>query len=168
MNAIIYTTNTGSAKEYAELLSHETGIPAYSLSEAKGRIASGSDIIYIGWVMASTVKGCAKADKLYNIRAVCAVGMCRTGTQTENIRQKNSIRQDIPLFTLQGNLNVDKLRGIYRPMMKIMVKNVGQELSAKKDRTPDEDDMLDMMLHGENRVNIDNLKDVLGWYKAQK
>jgi len=52
--------------------------------------------------------------------------------------------------------------------LKIMVKNVGQELSAKKDRTPDEDDMLDMMLHGENRVNIDNLRDILGWYKAQK
>ena len=94
--------------------------------------------------------------------------MCRTGTQTENIREKNSIPQNIPLFTLQGNLNVEKLRGIYRPMMKIMVKNVGQELSAKKDRTPDEDDMLDMMLHGENRVNIDNLRDILGWYKAQK
>ncbi len=168
MNSIIYTTNTGSAKEYAELLSRETGIPSYPLSEAKGKVAAGSDIIYIGWVMAGTVKGYPKAAKQYNIRAVCAVGMCRTGTQTENIREKNSIPQNIPLFTLQGNLNVEKLRGIYRPMMKIMVKNVGQELSAKKDRTPDEDDMLDMMLHGENRVNIDNLRDILGWYKAQK
>ncbi len=168
MNAIIYTTNTGSAGEYAELLSRETGIPAYPLSEAKGNVAAGSDVIYLGWVMAASVKGYSKAIKQYNVRAVCAVGMCRTGTQTENIREKNSIPQDIPLFTLQGNLSVDKLRGIYRPMMKIMVKNVGQELSTKKDRTPDEDDMLDMMLHGENRVKADNLRDVLGWYKAQK
>ena len=35
MDAILYTTNTGSAEHYAKLLAHETGLPAYSLSEAK-------------------------------------------------------------------------------------------------------------------------------------
>lgn len=28
MNAIIYTTNTGSTEHYAKLLAHETGLPA--------------------------------------------------------------------------------------------------------------------------------------------
>lgn len=35
MNAIIYTTNTGSTEHYAKLLAHEKGLPAYSLAEAK-------------------------------------------------------------------------------------------------------------------------------------
>lgn len=36
MDAIIYTTNTGSTERYARLLSHETGLPAYSAAEAGG------------------------------------------------------------------------------------------------------------------------------------
>ena len=39
---------------------------------------------------------------------------------------------------------------------------------AKKDRTPEEDDMLDMMLHGGERVRIENLSAVLDWYNAQQ
>lgn len=35
MDAIIYTTNTGSTGQYAKLLAQETGLPAYSLAEAK-------------------------------------------------------------------------------------------------------------------------------------
>lgn len=33
MDEIIYTTNTGSTERYARLLSHETGLPAYSAAE---------------------------------------------------------------------------------------------------------------------------------------
>lgn len=36
-----------------------------------------------------------------------------------------------------------ELPGIYRPMMEIMVKTAGRSLAEKKDRTPEEDDMLD-------------------------
>ena len=35
MDAIIYTTNTGSTERYAKLLAQETGLPAYSLADAK-------------------------------------------------------------------------------------------------------------------------------------
>lgn len=59
MDAIIYTTNTGSTERYARLLSHETGLPAYSAAEA-GKYA-GAEIIYMGWIMAGSVKGYAAA-----------------------------------------------------------------------------------------------------------
>lgn len=114
------------------------------------------------------MKGYAKAAKRYHIRAVCAVGMGQTGTQTEIVRRKASVPSNIPLFTLQGNFDVKKLHGIYRPMMEIMVKTAGKSLAAKKDRTPEEDDMLDMMLHGGKRVRIENLSAVLDWYNAQQ
>lgn len=39
---------------------------------------------------------------------------------------------------------------------------------AKKDRTPEEDDMLDMMRCGGQRVKIENLSAVLDWYNAQQ
>ena len=164
MNAIIYTTNAGSTERYAKLLGHETGLPVYSLSEARGAVRNGADVIYLGWIMADSVKGYAEAAKRYRVRAVCAVGMGRTGTQTDNVREKTSVPGRIPVFTLQGDFNVKKLRGVYRLMMEIMVKTAGKCLAAKEVRTPEENDMLDMMLHGGERVSFVNLKAVLDWY----
>ena len=168
MDAIIYTTNTGSAERYAKLLAQETGLPACSLAEAKKRNFAGAEVVYLGWIMAGSVKGYAEAAKRYRVRAVCGVGMGQTGTQIESVRKKSAIPADIPLFTLQGDFNVKKLHGIYRPMMEIMVKTVGKSLAEKEDRTSEEDDMLDMMLHGGERVKAENLSAVLDWYSTQQ
>lgn len=168
MNAIIYTTNTGSTERYARLLAQKTGLPVYSLAEAKKRVFAGAEVIYLGWIMAGSVKGYAEAAKRYRVRAVCGVGMGQTGTQTDSVRKKSGIPADIPLFTLQGNFDVKKLHGVYRLMMEIMVKTAGKGLAEKKDRTPEEDDMLNMMLHGGERVRIENLSAILDWYNAQQ
>lgn len=168
MNAIIYTTNTGSTERYAKLLAQETGLPAYSLTEAKKAILTRAEIIYLGWIMAGAVKGYAEATRRYQVRAVCGVGMGKTGTQADSVRKKSAIPADVPLFTLQGNFDVKKLHGIYRPMMEIMVKTAGRDLAEKKNRTPEENDMLDMMLHGGDRVRAENLSAVLDWYSTQK
>ena len=168
MNAIIYTTNTGSTERYARLLAQKTGLPVYSLAEAKKRVFAEAEVIYLGWIMAGSVKGYAEAAKRYRVRAICAVGMGQTGIQTDSVRKKSGIPADIPLFTLQGNFDVKKLHGVYRPMMEIMVKTAGKGLAEKSDRTPEEDDMLDMMLHGGERVKEENLSTVLDWYSAQR
>lgn len=168
MDAIIYTTNTGSTEQYAKMLAQKTGLQAYSLAEAKKRIFAGAEVIYLGWIMAGSVKGYAAAAKHYRVCAVCGIGMGQTGSQTDSVRKKSVIPVNIPLFTLQGNFNVKKLHGIYRPMMEIMVKTVGKSLSAKKDRTPEENDMLDMMMCGGERVKAENLSAVLEWYSAQQ
>ena len=168
MDAIIYTSNTGSTEQYAKLLAQKTGFPAYSLAEAKKRVFAGAEVIYLGWIMAGSVTGYAEAAKRYRVRAVCGVGMGQTGTQTDSVRKKSAIPASIPLFTLQGNFDIKKLRGIYRFMMEIMVKTAGKSLAKKKDRTPEEDDMLDMMRCGGERVKAENLSAVLDWYSTQQ
>ena len=168
MDAIIYTTNTGSTEQYAKLLAQKTGLPAYSLAKAKRRDFAGAEVVYLGWIMAGSVKGYAAAAKRYRVCAVCGVGMGQTGTQTESVRKKSAIPANIPLFTLQGNFDVKKLHGIYRFMMEIMVKTAGKSLAKKKNRTREEDDMLDMMLHGGERVKAENLSAVLEWYKRNR
>ena len=168
MDAIIYTTNTGSTEQYARLLAQKTGLPAYSLAEAKKRDFAGAKVVYLGWIMAGSVKGYAEVAKRYRVCAVCGVGMGQTGTQKDSVRKKSAIPANIPLFTLQGNFDVKKLHGIYRPMMEIMVKTVGKSLAAKKDRTPEEEDMFGMMFHGKERVKTAHLGALLDWYSAQK
>lgn len=115
--------------------------------------------------MAAQVKGYKAAAKKYKIKAVCAVGMERTGTRTEQIREKTSVPVAIPLFTLQGNFDVKKLRGIYRLMMNLIVKMVIKKLGAKTDRTQQENEMLEIMLHGGEKVCAENLGEVISWYK---
>ncbi len=168
MNAIIYTTNTGSTERYARLLARKTGLPAYSLAKAKKQVFAGTEVIYLGWIMAGSVKGYAEASRYYRVCAVCAVGMGQTGTQTDSVRKKSAVPANIPLFTLQGNFDVKRLHGIHRPIMEIMVKTAGKALAEKTDRTPEEDDMLDMMQRGGERVKAENLGAVLDWYSAQR
>ena len=114
MNAIIYTTNTGSTEHYAKLLAQKTGLPAYCLAKAKKEVFVGAEVIYLGWIMAGSIKGYANVAKRYQVRAVCGVGMGQAGTQTDSVRKKSAIPAGIPLFTLQGNFNVKKLHGIPR------------------------------------------------------
>lgn len=75
MKAIIYTTNTESTAQYAKMLAEQTGLPAFSMEEAKSKVEAGSEIIYLGWIMAAQVKGYKAAAKEYKIKAVCAVDM---------------------------------------------------------------------------------------------
>ena len=127
---------------------------------------AGSEIIYLGWIMAGGIKGYKEAARKYKVCAVCGVGMGQTGTQLKEVRDKNAIPQRIPLFTLQGNFDVKKLHGLYRFMMNVMVKTAGKSLAAKTDRTPQEDDMLDMMVNNGKRVSAQNLGAVVEWYKS--
>ena len=115
--------------------------------------------------MAGGIKGYKEAAKKYKVCVVCGVGMGQTGTQLKEVRDKNAIPQRIPLFTLQGNFDVKKLHGVYRFMMNVMVKTAGKGLAAKTDRTPEEEDMLDMMINGGKRVSLENLREIDAWYK---
>ena len=57
---------------------------------------------------------------------------------------------------------------MYKMMMNIMVKTAGKALEKKTDRTPEEEDMLDMMLHGGERVKKQNLQGVISWYNGKR
>ena len=164
MKAIVYTSNTGSTEKYAKILLHQIVVPAYSVKEAEKMIKPGAEIIYLGWIMAGKIKGYTQAAKKYRIQAVCGVGMGQTGTQLVEVRTNNRIPQNIPLFTLQGTFNINKLHGIYKMMMNVMIKTAGKALADKTDRTPEEDDMLDMIVNGSERVKAGNLRYIIDWY----
>ena len=166
MKMKLYFGNTVTAVTTLMMLAL-LGFIAYSAAEARKYVSAGAEVIYMGWIMAGSVKGYAAAARHYKVRAVCAVGMGQTGTQTESVRKKTAVPAGIPVFTLQGNFDVKSLHGVYRPMMEIMVRTVGKALSEKSDRTPEEDDMLDMMLRGGERVKPANLSAVLDWYRER-
>ena len=168
IQAILYTSNSGYTEEYAKLLSEKTGIEAWPLSKAVHRVDPGAQVICMGRLMAGVVKGYKDAAKNYDVLAVCAVGMGATGSQLDETRKSNKIPASTALFTLQGGFDINKLHGIYKFMMETMKNTVGKKLAKKKDRTADEDDMLDMMMNGGDRVTEENLTKVLEWLEQQR
>ena len=94
--------------------------------------------------------------------------MGETGSQISDVKKANAVPEGVPVFTMRGGFDITKLHGIYRFMMGIMKKTAGKKLSEKADRTPDEDIMLDMLLHGGNYVSEENVSSVIEWYNKEK
>lgn len=140
-------------------------MPVYTLKEAKKSLTKGTGIIYLGWIMASGIKGYKDAEKYFCIRMVCAVGMGATETQLQEVREKNRIPLSTKIFTLQGGFDMRKLRRVNKLMMCMMVKMTVKSLAEKADRTPEEDDMLDLMMNGGSRVSMENLSEPIRWYE---
>lgn len=57
MKAVIYESNAGSARRYAEMLASKLGVPAYSYKEAVKAIPRDEEAIFIGWIFANKIQG---------------------------------------------------------------------------------------------------------------
>ena len=163
MKVIVYTSNTGHTAEYSKILGAKIGLPVYTLNEAKKKIQKGTEIIYLGWLFANSIKGYKKATKKYKISAICAVGLCDTGTAVAEVRKANSISEETPLFTMQGGMDKTKLRGINKFMINMLTKG----LSSKKERTENDERMLELLTHDKNYVSEENITAFMKWFNEQ-
>ncbi len=167
IKAIVYQSQTGHTKQYAEIFGEKANLPVYELNDAAKELQRETEIIYLGWLMAGTVQGYKKAAKRFAVKAVCGVGMSGGDTQLADMRKANQLSDTMPVFYLQGGFELQKLHGLHKLMMKTMKATVGKGLSDKQNRTPEEDAMLDLLLHGGNLVSADHLSQVLAWYGEQ-
>ena len=161
--AIVYTSNTGHTRQYALLLGKQIGLPVYSLEETNSHLSGGSPVIYLGWVHASHIKGYSAAARRFAVCAVCGVGLCDTGTLISEVRKATAIAEDIPLFTLQGGIDRGRLKG----MDKLMISMLTKGLASQKQRSAQDDRMLELLNKDESYVSPENLAEVVQWYKAQ-
>lgn len=163
--AIVYESNTGFTKKYAELLSKETGLAAYERKEAGAKLKKGTEVIYMGWLMAGSVKGYKQASKKYRVKALAGVGMGSPNDKAvEDIVKKYSIA-DMPVFYLQGGFDMNKLHGVYRVMMKNMAKIMGSATNKKEVKTDEELLMLEVVANGRDFVRTENLNSIISWIK---
>lgn len=163
-SVIIYTSYTGHTRQYAHLLGEEIGLPVYSYDEAVSQLPRGSQVIYLGWIHASHVKGYSRAAKRFSVCAVCGVGLCDTGTLISEVRKATSIQEDIPLFTIQGGFDRSKLKG----MDKLMISMLTKGLSAQKQRSAQDERMLELLSKDASYVSMDNLAGILQWYREKR
>lgn len=163
--AVVYTSNTGTTKEYAEMIGAKYNLPVYDMDDALRNLEKDDEIIYLGWILSGDIQGFPRADSWFKVNAVCAVGVGATGTQVGQLMGKNEMEQK--LFTLQGGLYLDRLKGMNKIMMKVFSKSVLRGYKGMKDIPEDEASTLDLFKNGGSKVSEDNLKAFYTWYENQ-
>ncbi|HOP11869.1 MAG TPA: flavodoxin domain-containing protein [Oscillospiraceae bacterium] len=161
MKAIIFTSNTGYTRKYAQILSQKTGFPAYELSQSKALLSELDEVVYMGWVMAGSVKGYKAAAKHYKIIAVCPVGMAPNDDGLGKQALEDFKQIGVPVFYLQGGFDMKKLRGMNKLMMKLMKNVLVKQINNKPDKTPEDDEMLKALDDGADFVKEENLTSVI-------
>ena len=164
MKAIVYTSNAGHAARYAKILGNKTGLPVYELGEAAQKLAKGAPILFVGWLFANTVKDYKKAAKAFRICAVCAVGLCDTGTAIDAVRKANAMADTLPLFTLQGGMNKQALQKPYQFAIRILIK----AMESKKLKTDDDLRMIYLLKNDRDYVCEENTAAFMQWYRENR
>lgn len=161
IRAIVYKSNTGFTKKYAELLSAETGLPYYALSE--NRVKSGEPVIFMGWLSAGKIKGYSKALKKYDVRAVAGVGLrAQDSAALNELITQNKI-SDVPAFYLRGGLDMNRLRGMNKFLLKMFYKMMSDKA---KDCDAEALEIVDAYRNNKDFVSLENLKEMLDWYRS--
>lgn len=159
IKAIVYTSNTGYTAEYARLLGEKTGLPVYSLNEAD--LPENTEIIYLGWLMAGSVKGYNRAAKRFDIKMVVGSCLGTTGSMTDSVRKAHSIPDTIPVFTLQGGFDMKKLSGMNKLLMKVVGKAIKKQILSKSEQTEEDVKIVNMLDHGGSAVDEKYLEPIL-------
>lgn len=166
VDAIVYNSNAGHGKEYAEIIAKETGLKAYTLDSAKTSLDKGAKVLFIGWIMGSGIKGYKNAMKLFDVPGVVAVGMAPMGATDADIMNKNNIPKNQQFFYLQGGFEWDKVSGADKAIMKMVKKKFNKDFGGKADITDGEKDMLELVNNGGSRVSAENAAKVIEWVNS--
>ena len=138
---ILYGSQYGTTKRYADRLAEQTGLPAVSYKSA-GDLSRYTQVVYLGGLYAGGVKGLKQTVKKLpaGVRLILVtVGLAdvQDKRNVENIRR--SVRQQVPadilqnaeIFHLRGGIDYSKLSFTHKTMMKLLY-NHARKLPPEK------------------------------------
>lgn len=161
---IVYRSDTGFTREYAEMLGKAEKMKVCPLAEAQGKVGPGETVFFMGPLMAGHISGVDKAVKQFAVKGVCGVGMSPASQQVLDTLAKANYTNGAPIFYLQGGWAPKKVGWLKRRMVGMATRSMREALQHKK-RTPEEDKQLDFLLHGGSFVAYDNLSAIQDWMR---
>ena len=127
MNTIVvYQSETGFTKKYAEWIAQELGceaIPFKKTNEAK--LKAYDKVIYGGWLMGGIVVGAEKI-KAMNLKDVVVFATGASPAMQEMVqalRAQNHL-EDVPFFYFEAGINYEKMGFMKRSMLKMVRKTI--------------------------------------------
>jgi len=148
---VIYNSQTGFTKRYAEWIAEESGADCFELSEAKKKRMDNYDaIVFGGWACAGGIsklswfKGNIHKWNDKKLIAFCVGGSPLENPEIEPALRKNFNEEEwekVNVFYCPGGFNYEKMSAPSKLMMKMFIKT----LKAKKDKTEEEEIMIKMI-----------------------
>lgn len=148
---VIYNSQTGFTKRYAEWIAEATEADCLDLSTAKKKnLAEYESIVFGGWACAGSINkiGWFKSnlDKWSDKKLVA---FCVGGSPIDNPEIEPALKQNfselelkkVNLFYCPGGFNYEKMSAPSKLMMKMFIKM----LKAKKDKSEAEQEMIKMI-----------------------
>ncbi|MDO5845538.1 MAG: hypothetical protein Q4Q04_01300 [Methanocorpusculum sp.] len=166
MEYILFESNTGFTRRYAEMLSAKTGLPAMPLAEAERELKKGTEVFFLGWVCAGKISGLKPAAKRFSVRGAAAVGASPlTSESIAELERNNKLAPSaLPLFYLRGGVKPEALTSIKRRLL-------GMLANAMESAVPQNEEnweTLDAMRMGGDFVSETYLAPVLAWFQEQE
>lgn len=163
---IVYRSNTGFTKQYAEMLAKAEKLKVYPLAEAQGRVGPGEKVFFMGPLMAGHISGIDQAVKKFTVTGACGVGMSPATRQVLDTLAKANYVPDAPVFYLQGGWAPKKVSWLKRRMVGMATKSMRESLRDKGSRrTPEEETQYQMLLKGGSFVAFENLETIRDWMR---
>ena len=161
VKAIVYKSETGFTKEYAEILSKKINVPCYTLEEAKKNLNKSDEIVYLGWICAGSIKGVNRVRNKYQVKCYGAVGAFpKDDKYIESLVKLNELEKG-KLFYLRGGINFKKLKG-YK---KLIVKIVGNVLEKNNKDKEGSEELIRLFNEGASFVESKNLDEMIDYIK---
>lgn len=161
IKAIVYNSETGFTKEYAEMLSKKINIPCYTIKEAKKKLNKQEKIVYLSWICAGNITKLNKVRNKYNVKCYGVIGAFpKDNNYIETLTKSNGLEND-KLFYLRGGINFKKLKG-YK---KLIVKIVGKVLEKNNKGKEESKELIRIFNEGASFVDSKNLDEMIEYIK---
>ena len=168
MMVIVYRSNTGFTREYAEMLGKAEHMKVCPLSAAQGKVGPGESVFFMGPLMAGHITGIDRAVKQFAVKGVCGVGMSPASPQVLETLSKANYVPDAPIFYLQGGWAPKKAGWLKRRMVNMVTRSTREALRDKGSRrTPEEQAQCQMLVGGGSFVAFENLDTIREWMKER-
>lgn len=144
---VIYNSQTGFTKRYAEWIAEATGADCLELSAAKRKSMDTYEAIVFGsWACAGSISKLkwfkSNLDKWSDKRLIA---FCVGGSPIDNPEIEQALKQNfmknVRIFYCPGGFNYEKMSVSSKLMMKMFIKM----LNAKKNKTEAEQEMIKMI-----------------------
>lgn len=163
---IVYHSETGFTQAYAQLLGQAERLEVFPLAGARERLEPGSEVLYMGPLMAGHITGLDQAVRAFQVKGAVAVGMSRPGEKVLGDLGRANYVPGGPIFYLRGGYAPEKLGWLKRHMVSVVTRSMRRALEEKTARTPEEQRELDMLLRGGSYVAVENLKPIRDFLKG--
>lgn len=128
---IVYRSNTGFTREYAEMLGRAEKIKVYSVTEAERSLESGTEIFYMGPLLAGHIEGVDQAVKRYQVQGRVRRGALPLWPAGAGNHLQSQLCANAPIFYLQGGWAPKKVSWLKRRMVGMATKSLRESLQGQ-------------------------------------